>query len=428
MKKNELAAIGKAMLDRDFLEMFLSEFGDDHFSIPETREMFRAMSAIYEQGKFPDASEMRRRYPNETTWIQDAIIAGAKTTSIERDMDAMVKTKNRTLFKNMAEGLLNLMNDPYFEPKAAEEVVNMFLPEKYGVMGGKHMVEIAEAVKDASEALEERMKAPGQINGVSLSYKATSGAVQGFPSLDEALYGLRPGDFIMFAAKSGDGKTMMAMNLTRIMAHHNKKRVYYLNTEMDLTQMVNRWASQATMIPYSSIERGEISLSDKERFDTWASDFSNSPLLVSQISNLSPDSVKALTKMAQRKYGQIDCIIVDYVGRMEVENTKNMQEYQIMSYIAKKLKTLAQDFGVPVIALAQLNDEGKLEGAKKMKNECDGLFFLRPKAEKVEGEDGTKTVQYSDVEYFMVKEKVRRGKTGTVRMEFEKKFQFIREV
>lgn len=428
MKQNELAAIGKAMLDRYFLEMFLSEFGDDHFSIPETRSMFQAMAKIYEQGKFPDASVMRSQYPNATNWIQEAIVAGAKTTNIERDMDAMVKTKNRSLFRRMSEELIEITNDPYFEPKAAEEIVNMYLPEKYGIVGGKHMVEIAEAVKAASEALEERMKTPGKINGVSLSYKATSGAIQGFPSLDEALYGLRPGDFIMFAAKSGDGKTMMAMNLTRIMAHHNKKRVYYLNTEMDLTQMVNRWASQATMIPYSSIERGEISLSDKERFDTWASDFSESPLLVSQISNLTPDSVKALTKMAQRKYGQIDCIIVDYVGRMEVENTKNMQEYQIMSYIAKKLKTLAQDFGVPVIALAQLNDEGKLEGAKKMKNECDGLFFLRPKAEKVEAEDGTKTVQYSDVEYFMVKEKVRRGKTGTVRMEFEKRFQFIREV
>lgn len=427
MRQNELAAIGKAMLDRAFLEMFLSEFGDDHFSIPETRSMFRAMAKIYEQGKFPDASEMRRQYPDATNWIQDAVIAGAKTTNIERDMDALVKTKNRTLFKRMAEGLIDLLNDPTFEPKAAEEIVNMYLPEKYGIVGGKHMVEIAEAVQTASEALEERMKTPGKINGVSLSYKASNGAIQGFPSLDEALHGLRPGDFLMFAAKSGHGKTAMAMNLTRIMAHHNKKRVYYLNTEMDLTQMVNRWASMATLIPYSGIERGEISAGDKERFDTWAKDFSQSPLLVSQISNLTPDSVKALTKMAQRKYGQIDCIIVDYVGRMEVENTKNMQEYQVMSYLAKKLKTFAQDFGVPVIALAQLNDEGKLEGAKKMRNECDGLFFLEPKVEEVEI-DGKKIKKYSDLDYFMVKEKVRRGSPGTVRLEFEKQFQFIREV
>lgn len=427
MKQNELAVLGKGMLDRTFLEIALAEFDDDCFSIPETRSMFRAMEKVYESGRFPEASEMRRQYPDSITWIQDAIIAASKTTSIDRDMNAMVKTKNRTLFRKMTEQLIYLTGDMEFEPAAAEEVVNMYMPEKYGVVGGKHMVEIGEAVKEATAALEERMKEPGKIPGVPLSYKAENGATQGFPSLDEALYGLRPGDFIMFAAKSGHGKTAMAMNLTRIMAHHNQKRVYYLNTEMDLTQMVNRWASMATLIPYSNIERGDIQAGEKERFDKWAAEFSKSPLLVSQISNLTPESVRALTKLAHRKHGQIDCIIVDYVGRMEVENTKNMQEYQVMSYLAKKLKMFAQDFGVPVIALAQLNDEGKLEGAKKMRNECDGLFFLEPKVEVTE-RDGEKVKSYSNLDYFLVKEKVRRGSPGTVRLEFEKKFQFIREV
>jgi replicative DNA helicase len=401
--------------------MMLSECTDEHFSLEQTRYLFHIISEIYDDGIKVTASEVKKRsHEGAEEWIQQAVILGAKITNVEMNMNELVKTKNRNSINKMVEALIVISSHPDYDPQEAEEMINLYLPEKHSLIGNKAMVEIAVAVEEAEKALDERMKNPNVMTGVPLSYKGTNGAQQGFPSLDELLYGLRGGDLIMFAAKSGHGKTAFAMNLTRVMAYHNSKKVYYLNTEMELTQMVNRWASMATMIPYSSIERGDITATQREEFGKWADKFSEAPLLVSQIAELSMETVVALTKGATRKYGQFDCIIVDYIWRMEVKETNGMQEYQIKSYLAKRLKTFAQQFNIPVIALAQLNDEGKLEGAKKMRNECDGLFFIEPKVE-----DGVP----SETDYFIVHEKVRRGKAGgKTLLDFDKKYMFIREM
>lgn len=428
MKNDELAVLGKAMMDSAVLDMMLSECTDEHFSLEPTRFIFHLIQECFDKGIKPAPSEIKKMKPEAESWIQDCIIQGSKTINIEANFNEMIKTKNRNSLLKMIEALIVITTDPIFEPEEAEEMINLYLPEKHSMTSLTAMVEIAAAIEEAEKQLDEKMKNKGKMPGVALSYRGSNGAMQGFPSLDEVLYGLRPGDFIMFAAKSGHGKTTLAMNLSRIISYHNKQKLYYLNTEMDITQMVNRWSSMATMIPYSDIERGEITESDREEVRKWNDKFSGAPLLVSQLSELTMEGITALTKSATRKYGKFDCIIVDYIGRMDVKETKGMQEYQIMSYLAKKLKTFAQQQQLPVIVLAQLNDEGKLEGAKKMRNECDGLFYMVPKTEESEV-DGKKVSMYSQSEYYMLKEKVRRGSTnGVIKLDFAKKYMFIREM
>jgi hypothetical protein len=67
-------------------------------------------------------------------------------------------------------------------------------------------------------------------------------------------------------------------------------------------------------------------------------------------------------------------IIVDYIGRMDITKVggvRDLQEWQIMRLAANRLKTLAQKYQVCIIMVAQLNDEGALQGSKAMKNEAD---------------------------------------------------------
>lgn len=423
-----MAVLGKAMEDQDLMELIMAEFTEDHFTHKDTKRLFIAMLDTFQDGRATKAGELMRRYPNGAEIIQEAFTEGLRTLEVESDLRQVRMNFQRFQYRKMTDMLIELMYQDGFDPMDAAAILDNFAPRLIEHTGERFLVDPAEGAKEALEALREAMKTPGQVKGLSLTYTNEHGASVGFKSIDYALNGVQNGDLVMIGAKSGHGKTALAMNIARIMAYHNKKTVYYLNTEMNITQMVNRWASMATQIDYGKIERGDIMPSEFERFQEWAEKFSQSPLYISRIPSLSPDSTKALAKHFMKKHGHIDCLIVDYVGRMNLEQTKGMQEYQIMSAIVKQLKETAMLLDIPIITLAQLNDEGKLEGAKKMKNECDALFFFVPKQEKIETDNGTITVD-SQSDYMIIKEKVRRGSTdGIIHCEFDKPFQFIREL
>lgn len=426
--REELAVLGHALINRDHCELLMAEFTQEHFMEKETQYLFRIMQEYVTSGRRPLYGDIISEFNYLGGVAGQAREESLASIDHDNDFSVLRKDHRKRCYRKLAEELMRLTEQD-FEEEEAESLVDSIIPHSSNERTDEYMITSQKGAEMAKAALTEAMKNPGKINGIRLSYDATGGAPVGFQSLDYTLNGLRGGDLLMFAAESGHGKTALAMNLTRIMSYHNNRNVYYLNTEMDIVQMINRWASMATRIEYQNFERGEVSPGELMRYEEWHEKFKKSPLLVSRIPSLSPKLAKSLAKRAMRKHGKLDALIVDYIGRMNLENVRNMQEYQIMSAIVKELKEMAMELDIPIIALAQLNSEGKLEGAKKMRNECDGLFFFRPKTTKTKNEEGETITVASDSEYYLIKEKVRRGSTeGAIHCEFHKKYQFIREV
>lgn len=426
---DEFAIIGFAMKDNAIHERLLSELSQEHFTDYYAKQAFHIICEMLANGQRPHYKVVAREIDHSEDFLVEAWRASGNSLDPDLNFKALHERHQKVAYSKMALMLLELTESENFTISEAENLLTNFTPFQPADDNKDYMITADKAADVAYESLIESMKNPGQIKGISMSYQATNGGKGGFKNLEECTNGLEPGTLTIFAAKSGHGKTALAMNLARIMSYHNNKRVYYLNTEMNVVQMINRWIAMATMISYEKISRGDISGSELERIQEWKNKFSTSPLIVSRIPSLSTKLVKGLVKQAMRKHGQLDCVIVDYIGRMELDSTKNMQEYQILSAIAKQLKESANELQIPFITLAQLNDEGKLEGAKKIRNECDGLFYFQPKVTEVVGDDGKKFDKPSQHEYFLVKEKVRNGGTdGVIHCEFDKPYQFIREV
>src|SRR5699024_12672982 len=83
------------------------------------------------------------------------------------------------------------------------------------------------------------------------------------------------------------------------------------------------------------------------------------------------------------KVNDLEYLIVDYVGRMEVKNYHG-SIWDELYEITKQLKELAIRMDVPIFLLAQRNHYGEDEGAKKMMNECDGVLFFQQTTEEDE--------------------------------------------
>lgn len=425
----EYAILGFAIRERDCREKLIADITEDHFENERTRELFQVITILTANGDKPTPSTINKHMADGIDAVDSSWRASMDSDGFEPSLKVVQTSFQQRAYNRMAQRLLALTEGDHFDPELAESIITDHIPYRPDHPNKEYMVTAKTAAQLAWESILKARETPGQITGTRMSYELNNGNAVGFKSLDYTLNGLRGGDLIMVAAQSGHGKTALAMNLSRIMSYHNGNRVYYLNTEMDIEQMVYRWIAMATRIEYERIDRGEINDSELERIMEWKERFEQSPMLVSRIPSLSVDLVKGLAKQAIAKYGVIDCLVVDYVGRMNLDNTRNMQEYQILSAITKALKETAIELNIPIIALAQLNEDGKLEGAKKMRNECDGLFFFKPKVTEGKDDEGQKVNIISQSEYYLIKEKVRRGSTaGVIHCEFDKPFQFIREV
>lgn len=292
--------------------------------------------------------------------------------------------------------------------------------------GADQIITPEEAGKSALETFEKRLNSKEKIHGIKLSSEISVNGVirkDGFPGIDKALMGLKGGDLVMICAETGEGKTTLAQNLVRHASILQNNRTYYQNTEMDPEEMVYRFAAQLSNKDFGKIYSGDMDEFEAESVRNAINTFRKSNVFTSELPLLTPERSRGLARQFKMKYGKLDLLVIDYVGRMELENSKGKQEWQVLKEIAKQSKRLAQELDACVILIGQLNEEGKIQGAKAMANEADAVFFLEPL-----DEEEKKEAPYS-ASHKLKPFKVRRGSKGErIWLSFNKPKMYITEV
>ena len=237
------------------------------------------------------------------------------------------------------------------------------------------------------------------------------GVPTGLATLDYLTLGYKPGDLIILGAQTGHGKTVFAMMTADSVAVKHHESMCYLNTEMSKEQIEQRWEAILSGIEHDKIRNGSVTNEEFSRIaNAWAP-FASSPLIYNNIRSLSPIRLTSVARKAKLKKN-ISMLVLDYVGRMDkTDPTGKQQEWQILEQVAKQGKTLAQELGIAVMVLAQLNPDGTLQGAKRMKNECDLMLRLRP-LNNEEKERQAEKPTHEDLNYYLDIDKNRDGQSG----------------
>lgn len=252
-----------------------------------------------------------------------------------------------------------------------------------------------------------------------------------FPELNNTFYGLQGGDLILICAQSGHGKTALALNITNDLSITQNYIGYYANAEMRDDELSMRIVSKRAVIPTQEVMSSQFTMDTVEALEKISIEYDligKKNLILSRIPVMSISTIRRGYKKLMNAGKKPDYILIDYIGRMEVEgNVSGLTEWQKLYRLSEDIKTLAVQLDVPIIALAQLNDEGKIEGAKKMKNACDGVLFFEPVAEDDDKHMNKWQKEYAN--YKIVKFKVRRNDNSKpIYINFTKKYQRITEV
>jgi replicative DNA helicase len=281
-----------------------------------------------------------------------------------------------------------------------------------------------------------------------------SGIATGFKDLDQRMGGLQPSDLVIIAGRPSMGKTALATNIAYHVAraHRSEHRpdgseetvdgavVGFFSLEMSAEQLATRIISEQAAIPSERIRRGKI---DKDEFDRLVEASQNLqalPLYIDQTGGISVAQLAARARRLKRQRS-LGLIIVDYLQLLTGSSRRAAEgRVQEITEITTRLKALAKELNVPIVALSQLSRQveqredkrpqlADLRESGSIEQDADVVMFVFREeyyVERRQPREGTPDHLTWQDEMASVEglaeaiiAKQRHGPTGTVRLQFQ---------
>ena len=212
----------------------------------------------------------------------------------------------------------------------------------------------------------------------------------------------------MVGGRRGAGKSVICANIANNVYNSGKSAVYF-TIEMDSRSILQRCCSIATGIPFARLRAKNLNLTEWEKVAGWWAnryvdgqdrlkeyrehrDFSrlhnvlknNCELLPTQQLDVVYDAGLTLSKIRSeldKKVKQMDVgvIIVDYINqvkRSSLPSRGGQYDWTEQIEVSKALKSMAQEYEVPVFSPYQTDASGEARFAKGILDAADAAYTL----------------------------------------------------
>lgn len=255
----------------------------------------------------------------------------------------------------------------------------------------------------------------------------------GFPELDKITNGWNNGDLIVIAARPAMGKTAFGMSLLREIAVKNRTPTAFFSLEMSNKQVINKFRMALSKVNgekimvYDNGYTDTLNEEEKRRLEDAEKQMDIAPIYLDDSPFL---SIHELSQQAIRLVSdfQIKLIIVDYLQLISAGLLFSDRNEEV-AYIIRRLKALAKDLNIPIIAFSQQNrgaeDSVGIEGKRPklrdlrgntIEEDADVICFIhRPEYYKIYSDENGNDL-HGKTEIIVAKN--RNGKTGIARLKF----------
>jgi len=182
-------------------------------------------------------------------------------------------------------------------------------------------------------------------------HEGINGIRTGYDRFDKVTSGMQPTNLIIVAARPAMGKTQFALGIIRSASIRNNKKGLFVSCEMDEVQVMKRIISVDSGVPGYSIKRGRLDKSEILRFERSKQRIRESNFKIVAGSFTISDVMSMVYKMKHSE--GLDYVIIDYIQKIQSPGAQNRTNE--VGDVSRKLKDMANDLKIPVIALAQLS-------------------------------------------------------------------------
>jgi replicative DNA helicase len=204
------------------------------------------------------------------------------------------------------------------------------------------------------EALVETMQ---RVNDRSTKDEDQVAVPSGLQALDDLTCGFHPGELIVVAARPSLGKTAVAVAIAANVARGHQLPVFFASLEQSRHEICERLLAAESEVSGLLIRSGRITQKHADKLTAARDLLSDAPIYIDDAGTQTVGRIAAVARRLKRRQG-VRLVIVDYLQLITPEDRRAPRHEQVAS-ISRRLKQLARDLQLPVIALAQLNRESE---------------------------------------------------------------------
>lgn len=354
----EQAVLGSVIIDPKCLNDIATQIKTDYFYIPQHKEIYAAMSAMYELSQTIDFVSLLEKLKRDGVYDE----AGGKAylTQLVQTVPSAANVltyvaiiRERYYARALMTAAQNIIKDINENTSDSGKLLDTAEQRIYEIRQGREisgLTHIKQVIETETYDRLSKMADPETRNDYI-------GIPCGIGKLDKMMTGLNKSDLIILGARPGMGKTSFALNVVRNVAVNSGKTVCFFSLEMTRDQLAQRMLSSEAGIKSEKLRTGELEADEWTRLAQAGEVLSKTNIYFDESSAITVPEMKAKL----RRMPNVDLVVIDYLGLMKsAKQTEN--RVQEVSEITRNLKIMAKELKVPVIACAQLSRGTETKG------------------------------------------------------------------
>lgn len=365
---SEMIVLGTIMNERGAYDKVIDVLTPDCFYNARRKQIFNAIKAIKELGDFPDMVRVSHELGIDFMY-EVAEIAGY--VSAEMYQHALI-IKEMSMRRKLIKLTWTASEQAYSNSADIDDTINSLIDNVKEIYNESTsgIIHISDAVETMRENIKENM---------SVKQKS-SGSLTGFNDFDNKSGGLQGTDLIIIAGESSMGKTSFALSICNNVAENDNNIAIY-SLEMSSMQLAARISAMRTGIPANEILYSNLTHEQYERIELNVSKICDLGIFIDERSTSNIDSIIGSIRNMKAKYN-IKGAMIDYLQIVNI-NEKGISEEMKLGIAARKLKNLAKELNIWIMALSQLNRNdsnpyptlGRLRGSGQIGEAADIVAF-----------------------------------------------------
>ncbi len=286
-------------------------------------------------------------------------------------------------------------------------------------------------VSDFKKAGDIFTEAVNKIEKIQEQGSNITGVRSLFSDLDRMTTGFQRGDLIILAARPSVGKTAFALNIAMNAASVSSGAVAIFSLEMPCEQLATRMLAIKSKVEIQKLRTGRLNDNEWSVINEGVQELKRQNIFIDDTPGIKISDLFAKCRKLKNDYG-LSMVVIDYI-QLILPSGRSESRQQEVSEISRRLKALARELEVPVIALSQLSRAveqrtdkrpmlSDLRESGSIEQDADLVMFLY-RDEYYKKEEEKSKEKRVEVELTLAKH--RNGPTGKIILAFEKEINLF---
>jgi len=355
----EQSVLGAILLSKEAISLVSDKLKAEDFYDGNNAKIFDAMLSLYEQGKPIDILTLTKALKKDnsnkidTSYLSELVNAVPTAANIEHYADII---KQDSMKRHLIRVGTQIVEMGFMEDKEAEELMDKTEQSVFAMTQGQSIsgfTPIKESLAESFDRIDELHKSGAGLRGIKT----------GFADVDSILSGMQASNLLILAARPGQGKTAMIVNMAQNIAVHEKKPVGIFSLEMSQEELVDRLLVGQADVDAWRLKTGKLNESDFAKLSEAMGLLADAPIYIDDTPGISVSQIRTKARRLQLEH-KVSLIIVDYLQLVDPGKHYD-NRVQEVSIVSQALKNLARELKIPVLAVSQLSRAVEHRGEKR---------------------------------------------------------------